>query len=67
MTENKGTQSRGYKETGRRQKVCGAEALYYTEAFLSGPMCGRCLPCSLGSYEAKVRLQNIIEGKGDRS
>src|SRR5271169_7065918 len=47
------------------EKKCAVQrALYYTEAFLSGPMCGRCLPCSLGSYEAKVRLQNIIEGRG---
>lgn len=39
-------------------------ALYYTTEFLKGPMCGRCLPCSLGSYEAKERLKNIVEGMG---
>jgi MinD superfamily P-loop ATPase len=27
-------------------------------------MCGRCFPCALGSYEAKIRLQNIVEGRG---
>jgi NAD-dependent dihydropyrimidine dehydrogenase PreA subunit len=47
------------------EKKCAVQrALYYTEAFLAGPMCGRCLPCSLGSYEAKERLLNIIGGTG---
>ncbi len=40
-------------------------ALYYVEEFLKGPMCGRCYPCALGTYEAKVRLLNITEGEGD--
>ena len=40
------------------------KALYYINGFLEGPMCGRCLPCSLGSYEARVRLTRITEGRG---
>lgn len=39
-------------------------ALYYTEEFLSGPMCGKCFPCALGTYEARVRLGNIVSGRG---
>lgn len=39
-------------------------ALFYINGFLEGPMCGNCLPCSLGSYEARVRLERIIEGGG---
>jgi ferredoxin len=39
-------------------------ALVYVTDFLAGPMCGRCFPCSMGSYEARVRLQNLTEGRG---
>ena len=47
------------------EKSCPVQkALYYIEEFLEGPMCGRCFPCAFGSYEARVRLRNIIEGKG---
>ena len=27
-------------------------------------MCGKCFPSALGSYEARVILNNIIEGRG---
>jgi len=40
------------------------KALHYITEFLAGPMCGKCFPCSLGSYEAKIILNNIIEGRG---
>ena len=40
------------------------QALYYISGFLEGPMCGRCFPCSLGSFEAKRRLENLAEGRG---
>lgn len=43
------------------------KALYYMEEFLSGPMCGKCFPCAMGSYEAKVRLINIVSGRGGDS
>jgi ferredoxin len=39
-------------------------ALYYTEEFLAGPMCGKCFPCEMGSYEAAVRLRNLVSGRG---
>ncbi|MDA8388960.1 MAG: 4Fe-4S binding protein [Nitrospiraceae bacterium] len=39
-------------------------ALYYVSGFLEGPMCGKCMPCSLGSFEAKRRLENIAGGHG---
>lgn len=46
-------------------KACPVQkALYYVAGFLDGPMCGRCFPCSLGSFEAGRRLQNIAEGRG---
>ncbi|NIN07006.1 MAG: hypothetical protein GTO43_11780, partial [Armatimonadetes bacterium] len=39
-------------------------ALYYVEEFLVGPMCGKCFPCEMGTYEAAIRLRNIISGMG---
>jgi len=47
------------------EKHCPVQrALYYVEKFLSDPMCGKCFPCSFGTYEAKIKLQDIISGKG---
>lgn len=34
----------------------------FVEEFLSEPMCGKCHPCALGSYEALVRLKKISSG-----
>lgn len=39
-------------------------ALDYINQFLAGPMCGRCFPCAMGSYEARIRLKNIAGGGG---
>jgi NAD-dependent dihydropyrimidine dehydrogenase PreA subunit len=47
------------------EKGCAVQkALYYVTEFLSGPMCGKCFPCSMGSYEARVILNDIVEGRG---
>lgn len=40
------------------------QALYYIEEFLAGPMCGKCFPCALGCYEARVRLESLASGRG---
>lgn len=37
----------------------------FVEEFLSEPMCGKCHPCALGSYEALVRLKRISAGVGE--
>lgn len=39
-------------------------SLKFVEEFLSEPMCGKCHPCALGSYEALVRLKRISSGAG---
>jgi ferredoxin len=39
----------------------------FVEEFLSEPMCGKCHPCMLGSYEALVRLKRIAAGVGNKS
>lgn len=54
---------------GSREVIGGAacpaqRALRDMDAFLAGPMCGRCFPCSLGSYEARARLESLVSGEG---
>ncbi|HEC96628.1 MAG TPA: 4Fe-4S dicluster domain-containing protein [Nitrospirae bacterium] len=52
------------KKAAEEKRCPVQKAAYYIEEFLKGPMCGRCFPCAFGSYEAGVRLRNIIEGSG---
>lgn len=40
------------------------QAYYYIDEFISGPMCGKCFPCSFGVYEARIRLKRLIDGQG---
>jgi ferredoxin len=41
-------------------KACPVQrALYFIEEFITGPMCSKCYPCSLGTGEAKIRLMKI--------
>jgi len=63
MTEAKEKKTEDIKKEAEEKNCTVQKALYYVSEFLSGPMCGRCFPCALGSYEAKVRLQRIAEGK----
>ncbi|TNF55182.1 4Fe-4S dicluster domain-containing protein [bacterium] len=45
------------------EKQCAAQkALTFVEEFLAEPMCGRCFPCSMGTYEAQIRLKRVIAG-----
>lgn len=47
------------------EKLCPVQkSLYYIEGFLSDSMCGKCFPCAYGTYEAKIRLHDIISGIG---
>jgi ferredoxin len=38
------------------------KSLVFIDEFLGGPMCGKCFPCSFGSFEARVRLNRVIQG-----
>ncbi|NWF99170.1 MAG: 4Fe-4S binding protein [Nitrospirae bacterium] len=41
-------------------KKCPVQRLlYYIDEFISGPMCSKCFPCSLGTAEARIRLRRI--------
>jgi NADH-quinone oxidoreductase subunit F len=45
------------------EKACPAQqSLVFIEEFLAEPMCGRCFPCSFGSYEARMRIQRVVSG-----
>lgn len=52
-------------KTSAESKRCAVQkALFYVQNFLDELMCGKCFPCSLGIYEAKIRLQKIMERRG---
>lgn len=54
-------------KTDAEEIKCPVEKSYYLiKEFLAGPMCGRCFPCSMGSYEAKILLGNIMIGSGNK-
>ncbi len=45
------------------EKKCPVQkSLVFIEEFLAGPMCGRCFPCSIGSYEARIRIKRLVNG-----
>jgi ferredoxin len=69
LNENKANETRveDIKTAAEELKCPVRKAKYYVTEFLAGPMCGKCLPCALGSYEAQVRLENISEGRGTDS
>ncbi|MCX8070596.1 MAG: 4Fe-4S binding protein [Thermodesulfovibrionales bacterium] len=52
------------KDADQKYDCIVQKALYYITEFLSGPMCGKCMPCSMGCYEAKLRIANIQQGEG---
>jgi len=52
------------KKEAEERKCPVQRSLYYIREFLAGPMCGRCFPCEMGSYEAEIRLEKIMEGNG---
>jgi NAD-dependent dihydropyrimidine dehydrogenase PreA subunit len=55
------------KKEAEGKRCAVQKTLYFIEEFLAGPMCGKCIPCALGSYEAKIRLIKLaqnIEGIG---
>jgi formate hydrogenlyase subunit 6/NADH:ubiquinone oxidoreductase subunit I len=65
MTEQKEKKVEDIKKEAEENIKCPVnKALYYTREFLVGPMCGKCFPCEMGTYEMAIRLQNIVEGRG---
>ncbi|RJQ16276.1 MAG: 4Fe-4S dicluster domain-containing protein [Nitrospiraceae bacterium] len=64
MIEQKELKTEDIKKSAEEKSCAVEKALSYVTGFLSGPMCGRCFPCALGTYEMKARLQNIADGRG---
>ncbi|MCX7793966.1 MAG: 4Fe-4S binding protein [Thermodesulfovibrionales bacterium] len=52
------------KEAEASIKCPVGRSLYYITEFLNGPMCGRCFPCEMGTYEARLRLERLQMGEG---
>ncbi|MCK5505451.1 MAG: 4Fe-4S binding protein [Thermodesulfovibrionia bacterium] len=49
-------------KTRAEEKKCPVQkSLVFIQEFLGGPMCGKCFPCSLGSYEAERRLRRLMD------
>lgn len=63
-TEQKELKVEDIKKAAEEKGCPVQKALYYVTEFLAGPMCGRCFPCAFGSYEARMRLQHLVEGEG---
>ncbi|HBH62773.1 MAG TPA: hypothetical protein DDX85_13760 [Nitrospiraceae bacterium] len=64
MTEKETTQVKMEDVQAKAdEKTCPVQrALVFVEEFLAGPMCGKCFPCSMGSYEARIRIKRIADG-----
>ncbi len=49
------------------EKNCSIQkALTFVEEFLAEPMCGKCFPCSMGSYETRIRLNRLVDGSASQ-
>lgn len=65
MKEVKEKKVEDIKKEAEDLKRCSVQkSLFYITEFLNGPMCGRCFPCRIGTYESKIRVENLVEGKG---
>ncbi|MCG6551334.1 MAG: 4Fe-4S dicluster domain-containing protein [Candidatus Magnetominusculus sp. LBB02] len=41
------------------------KALLFLNEFIDGPMCARCLPCPMGSYEMRIRFQKLSNAEAN--
>ncbi len=64
MTEIKELKVEDIRKSAEERACPVQKSLYYITGFISGPMCGKCFPCSMGSYEARIRLQALVDGTG---
>ncbi|MBF0565737.1 MAG: hypothetical protein HQK89_10875 [Nitrospirae bacterium] len=51
-------------EDAKRYKCPVEQGILFLDEFIDGPMCGKCLPCPMGSYEMRVRLRRLAAGTG---
>lgn len=65
MTEVREKKVEDIKKEAEASRRCPVQrSLFYITEFLNGPMCGRCFPCEMGTYEARIRFENLVEGRG---
>jgi ferredoxin len=64
MSEQKERKVEDIKKEAEERHCPAQKTLYYIDSFLADIMCGKCFPCAFGTYEAKIRLKDIIFGKG---
>ena len=64
MPDHKEIKIEDIKKEAEEKRCTVQKTMYYIEKFLSDPMCGKCFPCSFGTYEAKIRLKEILSSKG---
>lgn len=64
MTEVKEKKTEEIKKEAEALKCPAQRSLYYIEEFLAGPMCGKCFPCEMGTYEAKELLKALVDARG---
>lgn len=50
------------KEKADEKRCPVQKSLVFIDEFLAGPMCGRCFPCSMGSYEGRIRIKRLVDG-----
>ena len=66
MSDHKEVKVEDIKNEAEEKRCPVQKAMYYIEQFLADPMCGKCFPCSFGTYEAKIRLNEILSGRGTK-
>jgi len=64
MSESKEVRVEDIKKEAEERRCPVQKTMYYIEKYLADPMCGKCFPCSYGTYEVRARLKEIISGKG---
>ncbi len=67
MPETKEKSLKEILEEIEEHKCVVQRGLALLDEFIAGPMCGRCLPCPMGSYEMRVRLKRLSEGEGSEA
>ncbi|MBF0517025.1 MAG: 4Fe-4S dicluster domain-containing protein [Nitrospirae bacterium] len=50
-------------EDTTRFKCVVQKSLLFLNEFIDGPMCARCLPCPMGSYEMRIRFQRLSKAE----
>jgi ferredoxin len=59
--EEKGKNLEDIKKEAEEKSCPVQMVLYFVNEFISGLMCSKCFPCSLGTQEAKIRLIKIAQ------